>query len=87
MAQIHDSMGDFCGGAILVTFSDSADIPGGPYPIWITGTGAVKVTTADGDTFLFTNPAAGTITPFLVKRVWATTTTVSAGQVVALKHR
>lgn len=87
MGQIHDSIGDFCGGAILVTFSDSVDLSIGPAPLWITGTGNVKVTTADGDTFVFTNPAAGTITPFLVKRVWSTSTSVSAGQIVALKHR
>lgn len=88
MAFNLDSATDFAGGAFNVTLSDSADQDNKPFALWITAsTGNVKVKTADGDTCTFAVPAAGTIPPFAVLRVYSTGTTVSAANIIGIRFR
>ena len=70
-------------GAAAVTPNDSADLPspGAARRLYIGGTGALKVTTVDGDTVTFAAVPVG-IFDVSVSRVWATGT--AATNIVAL---
>lgn len=80
-------LNDFAQGAFLVTQSDSADVTGNPVAIQATATGTLKVTTLEGDTFTMNVPFAGYITPFAVRRVFDTGTTVADADLIALRIR
>ena len=45
--------------------------------VYVGGTGAVKVTTGDGDVVTFSGVPAGDVLPVLVRRVWSTGTTAT----------
>ena len=64
------------GGASAVTPSDTVNLT---YPsvIYVGGTGAVRVLTAQGDDVLFSGLPAGAIIPVQVLRVFATNTTAT----------
>ena len=77
--------------AAAVTPSDTADIPSvstqdgtgnNGCVLYVGVAGDVKVTTAGGDTVVFTGLLAGMFVPVQVLRVWATDTT--ATDIVAL---
>jgi hypothetical protein len=74
-----------------VTPSDTADIPSvstqdgsgnNGCVLYVGGAGNIKVTTAGGDTVVFTGLLAGMFIPVQVLRVWATSTT--ATNIIAL---
>ena len=79
---------DFLIDARNITLSDTVDLPESTIEelaLLITvGTGAVKVRTAGGNDVTFNVPYAGWVTPFKVKRVFATGTTVVVGNIIAL---
>lgn len=79
--------GDFAGGGVNVTPSDTVDLANGPWAIQCTATGAIKVHTRDGDTVVYNVPTAGAILPFVVTRVFATGTTVPSADIVAVRYR
>lgn len=61
----------------LVTPDDAADLATPSRALWVGGGGAVKVTTAGGETVLISGIAAGTLLPLRVVRVWSATTTAT----------
>lgn len=60
--------------SVVVTLSDSADNPAGPFFINVDTTGLYKITLAMDATGTYSNLylAAGVVHPILVKRAWAT---------------
>ena len=65
-------------GAALVTQSDSADDPVGPFAAFeaSSGSGLVKITTLTGDVVTL-YATQGLIVPVAIKRVWSTGTAAS----------
>lgn len=71
--------------AAVVTPNDSTDLPRLPaLALYIGAAGNVKVITANNETITFNGLAAGSYLNVQVKRVFATDTTVTAGNVIAL---
>jgi len=66
----------FPGGAVAVVPSDTVMFPS-PSVIYVGITGNVQVTTAQGDTVIFTNVPAGGVIPVQVDQVLATGTTAA----------
>ena len=66
----------FPAGAELVTASNTVNLAN-PSVIYVGGAGNVQVTTANGDTVLFSGLAAGSVIPVQVLRVWSTSLTAS----------
>ena len=64
------------GGAAAVTPSDSVNLS---YPsvVYVGNSGNVQVTTAQGDTVVFSGVQGGSVIPVQVIRVWATNTTAT----------
>ena len=62
--------------AAAVTPSDTADLPQFSV-IYVGGSGAVNVTTAQGTAVTFSGLNAGTVLPVRGRRVWATGTTAT----------
>jgi len=67
----------FPAGAQAVTPSDTRDLEN-PSVIYVGTAGNVQVTTANGDTVVFTSVPSGSVIPVQVIRVWATLTTALA---------
>lgn len=69
----------------VVTPNDGADLPKGPCKALIfTGTGTVKLTTPAGTTVTLTISANWFgVTYIRATRIWATGTTISAGNIIA----
>ena len=65
------------GGAAAVTPSDTVNLDT-PSVIYVGVSGAVKVTTAQGDVTTFSNLVAGQTIPVQVVRVWNTGTTATS---------
>lgn len=72
----NDLSSSFRGGA-AITPNDSADLPRTCKAIWVGGTGAIKVTTVDGDTLTFAAVPVGFF-PVKAKRVFATGTAATS---------
>lgn len=69
----------------LVAPSDVADLPAAPcFGLWVGGAGNISLDDGSGATTLISGIPAGTILPFQVKRVRATSTTASL--IVALYY-
>jgi hypothetical protein len=66
----------FPGGAVTITPSDTVNLTN-PAVIYVGVTGNVQVTTAQGDTVVFTAVPAGSVIPVQVLRVWVTNTTAT----------
>lgn len=81
---VPTSLSDPASHAALVTPNDAADLPGGAACLLVGTSGALKVTTAGGETLTLPAEAvvAGAVLPLRVVRVWSTGTT--ADDVVAL---
>ena len=84
MAPNVEVLGLVAHDAVLVTPSDSDDLPGGlaKAGLYIGGAGNVRVTMASGADVTFSGVPAGTVLRVAVRRVWATGTT--ATDIVAL---
>lgn len=65
------------GGALAITPSDTVNLDT-PSVIYVGVSGAVKVTTAQGDVTTFSNLVAGQTIPVQVVRVWNTGTTATS---------
>ena len=63
--------------AVLITPSDTVNLPYPNCTIYVGGAGNMKVTTEEGDTVLFSGLAAGDILPVSIAQVWNTTTTAT----------
>lgn len=66
----------FPGGAYSVTASDTSNLPYVSV-IYVGGAGAVKVTTAQGDTVTFSGLQTGSVIPVQVLQVWSTGTSAT----------
>jgi hypothetical protein len=64
-------------GAFSITGNDSANLQNVAV-VYVGGSGAVKVTTANGDVVTFSGLLAGTVIPVQVLRVWSTGTTATS---------
>lgn len=80
-SSLADRLGA-CGNATLITPDDSNDLASPCRAIYVGTAGNMKVTTARGDTVLFSNLSAGLVHPISCKRIWAATTT--AALIIAL---
>jgi len=67
----------FPASAAAITPSDSVNLST-PSVVYVGSSGAVKVTTAQGDVVTFSGVPAGMVIPVQVLRVWATDTTASS---------
>ena len=66
-------------GAFVITPSDTVNLQNtAVIYVNVAGAGIVKVTTANGDTVIFTGVTAGLVIPVQVVKVWATGTSVTS---------
>ena len=80
-SSLGDRLGS-CGNASIITPDDANDLAVPCRAVYVGTAGNMKVTTARGDTLLFSNLPAGIVHPISCRRIWAATTT--AGLIIAL---
>jgi hypothetical protein len=71
--------------AAVVTPNDSADLATDARGLLITSSGNIRLTTSGGDDVTIQNIIAPFVLPIRTRRVYATGTTVPAGNIIALR--
>jgi hypothetical protein len=84
LKYVAPGSGGLASHAAIVSYDDANDLAHVTQALLWAGAGAVKVTTQGGETLVLPSMGAGTILPLRVTRVWAASTTVGAGNLIAL---
>lgn len=71
--------------ASVVTPNDSADLATDARSLLLTGSGNVRIVTSRGDEVLIQNVVAPFLLPIRTRKVFATSTTIPSGNIIALR--